>query len=93
MYRINYSPAAKRDLKRLPIDVQDRVRNAIDDIVDGPYEHVKKLKTSSNSPIFAYRIGTYRVIMSIHGFELIILVLEVGDRKNISLNFESKETN
>ena len=87
MYRINYSPAAKRDLKRLPIDVQDRVRNALDEIVGDPYEHVKKLKTSSNSPIFAYRIGTYRVIISIHDFELIILVLEVGDRKNIYRKF------
>ncbi len=52
MYRINYSPAVKRDLKRLPMDVQDHVRNALDEIVDNPYEHVKKLKTSSNSPIF-----------------------------------------
>jgi len=87
MYRISYSPAAKRDLKRLPIDVQDRVRNALDEIIDNPYEHVKKLKTPSNSPIFAYRIGTYRVIMSIHDFELIILVLEIGDRKNIYRKF------
>jgi len=87
MYRINYSPAAKRDLKRLPADVQDRVRDALDEIVDDPYEQVKKLKTSSNSPVFAYRIGNYRLIMSIHDFELIILVLEVGDRKNIYRKF------
>jgi mRNA interferase RelE/StbE len=87
MYRIIYSPAAKRDLKRLPMDVQDRVRNALVEILDDPYEHVKKLKTSSNSPIFAYGISTYRVIMSIHDFELIILVLEVGDRKNIYRKF------
>ncbi|WP_048139017.1 type II toxin-antitoxin system RelE family toxin [Methanosarcina horonobensis] len=87
MYRINYSPAVKRDLKRLPMDVQDHVRNALDEIVDNPYEHVKKLKTSSNSPIFSYRIGSYRVIISIYDFELIILVLEVGDRKNIYRKF------
>ena len=87
MYRINYSPAAKRDLKRLPADVQDRVRDALDEIVDNPYEHIKKLKTSSNSSIFAYRIGNYRVIMSIHDFEMIILVLEVGDRKNVYRKF------
>ena len=77
----------KEYLERLPVDVQERVRSALVRIADDPYEHVKKLKTSSNSPIFAYRIGTYRVIMSIHDFELIILVLEVGDRKNIYRKF------
>lgn len=87
MYRIIYSPAAKRDLKRLPADVQDRVPDALDEITDDPYVHVKKLKTPSNSPIFSYRIGKYRVIMSIHDFELMILVLEVGDRKNIYRKF------
>lgn len=83
MYRIIYSPATKIDLKRLPADVQDSVLDALDKIVDDPYEHVRKLRTTSNSPIFAYRVGKYRVIMSINDFELIILVLEVGDRKNI----------
>lgn len=87
MYRISYSPAAKRDLKRLPADVQALMRDALDEIVDDPYEHVKKLKTSSNAPIFAYRVGKCRVIMSIHDFELIVLVLEVGDRKNIYRKF------
>ncbi len=83
MYRIIYSPAAKRDLKKLPADIQDRVRDALNEIVNDPYEHVKKLRTPSNSPIFAYRVGKYRVIMSIHDFELIVLLLEVGDRKNV----------
>ncbi len=87
MYRIVYSPAAKKDLKRLPVEIQDRVRDALNEIVDDPYEHVKKLKTSSNSPIFSYRVGNYRVIMSIHDFEMIILVLEVGDRKNVYRKF------
>jgi mRNA interferase RelE/StbE len=87
MYRIIYSPAVKRDLRRLPADIQDRVLDALDEIVDNPYEIVKKLRTPSNSPIFAYRIGKYRVIMSIHDFELIILVLEVRDRKNIYRKF------
>ena len=87
MYRINYSPAAKRDLKRLPADAQERVHDSLNEIVDDPYEHVKKLKTSSNSPVFAYRVGKYRLIMSIHDFELIILVLEVIDRKNIYRKF------
>jgi mRNA interferase RelE/StbE len=83
MYRIIYSPAAKRDLKSLPSDVQDRVCAALDEIMCDPYAHVKKLKTSSNAPIFSYRLGKYRVIFSINDFELIILILEIGDRKNI----------
>ncbi|WP_048169479.1 type II toxin-antitoxin system RelE family toxin [Methanosarcina siciliae] len=87
MYRIIYSPAAKRDLKRLPADVQDHVHDALEEIADDPYVHVKKLKTPYNSPIFAYRVGKYRAIMSIHDFELIILVLKVGDRKNIYRKF------
>jgi len=87
MYRIIYSPAAKRDLKRLPSDVQDRVRDALDEVVCNPFDHVKKLKTSSNAPIFSYRVGKYRIVMSIRDFELIILVLEIGDRKNVYRKF------
>jgi hypothetical protein len=44
MYRIKYTPAAKRDIMRLSLDVQDCVHDALDEIVDNPYEHVKKLK-------------------------------------------------
>lgn len=87
MYRIIYSPAAKRDLKRLPSDVQDRVRDALDEVVCNPFDHVKKLKTLSNAPIFSYRVGKYRIVMSIRDFELIILVLEIGDRKNVYRKF------
>ena len=29
MYRVVYSPAAKRDLKRLPAEIQDRVRDVL----------------------------------------------------------------
>ena len=83
MYSILYSPGARRDLQKLPIDVAKRIVTAIREIQDDPKAHVKKLKGSPKSPLYSLRIGEYRVIMSIDGDKLIIFVIEIGHRRVI----------
>jgi len=83
MYSILYSPGARRDLQKLPIDIAKRIVAAIKEIQDDPKAHVKKFKGSPKSPLYSLRIGEYRVIMSIDGDKLIIFVIEVGHRSVI----------
>lgn len=83
MYSILYSPGARRDLQKLPIDVAKRIVTAIKEIQDNPKVHVKKLQGSPKSPLYSLRIGEYRVIMSIDGDKLIIFVIEIGHRSVI----------
>jgi mRNA interferase RelE/StbE len=83
MYTIEYSSSANRDIEKLSSEIGKRIKNAIEELTDDPFSHVKKLKTSSNAPLYSLRVGEYRVIMAIHNSKLIILVLEVGNRSKI----------
>jgi mRNA interferase RelE/StbE len=87
MYTVKYSSSAKKDIEKLSVEVGKRIKNAIEEMTDDPYSHVKKLKTSSNSPIYSLRVGEYRVIMAIENSQLIILVLEIGNRSKIYRKF------
>ena len=83
MYSILYSPAARKDIQKLPVDVAKNIVNSIKEIRDNPKVHVKKLKGSPKSPLYSLRVGEYRVIMSIEGDKLIVFVIEVGHRSKI----------
>ncbi len=83
MYSIIYSPAARKDLNKLPVDVAKNIVSSIKEIKENPKLHVKKLKGSPKSPIYSLRVGEYRVIMSIEGDKLIIFVIEIGHRSKI----------
>ncbi|ODV49671.1 mRNA-degrading endonuclease RelE of RelBE toxin-antitoxin system [Methanohalophilus euhalobius] len=79
MYTILYSPGARKDLQKLPVDLAKRIVAAIKEIKDNPKVHVKKLKGSPKSPLYSLRIGEYRVILSIDGDKLIVFVMEKSD--------------
>lgn len=78
-YRVEYKPAAERDLLALPPDVQRRIRPKIDALADNPRPHgVKKLKGEENT--WRIRVGDYRVIYEIHDRILLVLVLRIRHR-------------
>jgi mRNA interferase RelE/StbE len=83
MYTILYSPAARKDLQKLPVDIAKKIVASIKDIKENPHIHVKKLKGYPKSPLYSLRVGVYRAIMSIDGEKLIVFVIEVGHRSNI----------
>ncbi|MCL5731647.1 MAG: type II toxin-antitoxin system RelE/ParE family toxin [Candidatus Thermoplasmatota archaeon] len=45
-----------------------------------PFHYIKRLR---GIPLYSLRTGEYRVIMSIEREKLVILVVEVGNRKNV----------
>jgi mRNA interferase RelE/StbE len=82
-FSVIYTTRARRDLRNLPSDVARACIRAISGIKENPYSFVKKLKGSKKSPIYSFRIGEYRAIMSIENDRLVVFVLEVGHRSNI----------
>lgn len=80
MYEIILHEIAKKQLSKLPAQIQDRILKTLERIRIRPYSFVKSL---SGSPNFRLRVGDYRVILKIKNNQLIILVLELGHRKNI----------
>ena len=83
MYTIEFSSQAKKELKSLPYEVQDRIHEALNELKVNPYHKgVVKLTSSSKSNEYRLRVGDYRVIFSVFNRELVILVLRVRNRKN-----------
>jgi mRNA interferase RelE/StbE len=79
MYEIILSDKVKNQLSKLSQEIKDRVGNVIERIKIRPHYFVKKLV---GSPYFRLRVGDYRLILDIQQDKLIILVLEIGHRKN-----------
>jgi mRNA interferase RelE/StbE len=84
MYKVNYTSSAVKELKKLPLNVQDRIRYAIEELKENPrHIGVEKLTTSSKSQEYRIRVGDYRVKFLIHDDILTIFVIKIGNRKNI----------
>jgi mRNA interferase RelE/StbE len=81
---VNYTSSAKKDLMKLPPDVQDRIRHAIEELLENPHHRgVEKLTTSSKSQEYRIKVGKYRVKFLIHDKILTIFVIRFGLRENI----------
>jgi mRNA interferase RelE/StbE len=79
-YRLELSPRAGRDLKKLPAQVQVRLKAHIDALAKNPRPHgVSKLRGDPNA--YRIRVGDYRVLYEVHDQVLVVIVLKVADRK------------
>ena len=80
MFNFLYTEQALKQLEKLEKPLKDRILKTLERIRVRPTAHVKKLVSS---PYFKLRIGDYRVILDIKNYEMIILVIEVGHRRNV----------
>jgi len=81
-YRIEFSPTAESQFKKLPKEVQVRLKHRIDILAENPFPRgVKKLSAEEN--LYRLRIGDYRIIYQVQGKALLILILKLGHRKNV----------
>lgn len=80
MYTIEFTELSKKQFLKLPKNTQKRIKNTLQRIRIRPFSYVKRL---SGSTAYSLRVGDYRVILDIIKKEIVILVLEIGHRKNI----------
>ena len=80
MYEVLLSNKAKKQLAKFSSDVQNRIGSAIERIKIRPFAFVKRL---TGYKYFRLRVGDYRLILDIQQGKLIILVVEIGHRRNI----------
>ena len=79
-YEIIFTDTSRKQFKKLEKDIQERIIKALERIRIRPEAHVKKLV---GDPGYRLRVGEYRVIIDIKKEKLIILVIKIGQRKNI----------
>lgn len=80
MYSIEFSKTAGEQFDKLPIDLQDRIINSLERIRIRPHYFIKKLV---GVKYFSLRVGEYRIILDINNQKFVILVIELGHRRNI----------
>lgn len=79
MYQIIIKKKAKKFIDKLPQNERKRVVDAIEQLPNG--EDIKKLK--GHSDLLRLRVGTYRIIYSVDNGELVIYVIDAGNRGEI----------
>lgn len=83
-YKVEYTSKAKKDLKKLPVDIAQNIILSINSIKDDdPYSFVKKIKGTKRHSLYSYRVGEYRVILDIEEDRMLIIVIEAGHRSKI----------
>lgn len=90
MYSIDFSERAKKQLKKLPEQIAKRIFSKIEKLEQDPKPSGHKQlinfdleNNPFNSPIYRIRIGDYRAIYTIEDEVLVILILQIGHRKDI----------
>jgi mRNA interferase RelE/StbE len=81
MYDLIYSPTALKQLEKLEHGVRERVVRVLERLRIRPEScDIKKLVGMQG---YRLRVGDYRIIFDMEKEKLLILVLQIGHRKNI----------
>jgi mRNA interferase RelE/StbE len=81
-YTILVAPPAERQLKSFAPPVQKRLVKRLKTLRDNPRpQDVKNLAGKDN--LYRIREGDYRIIYTIEDKALVVLVVKIGDRKEI----------
>ncbi|MFC1611166.1 type II toxin-antitoxin system RelE/ParE family toxin [Myxococcota bacterium] len=85
-WKIELDPAATRELRKLDPPVAHRILRFLHDriaVLEDPRSIGGALRGSELGQFWKYRVGDWRIIVSIEDKALRVLVLRVGNRREI----------
>ena len=83
-YRVAFSDHAARVLRRMAQRepaLYQRVAKALDDLERDPFQGKRLVGELQGR--YSYRVGSYRIVYLIRQHELLVLVIDVGHRRDI----------
>lgn len=80
-YRIEFAKCVRKDFKRITKNDANRILKKIKSLSENPRPPESKKLT--NDDFHRIRIGNYRIVYDIQDNVLIVLVLKVGNRKDV----------
>ena len=85
--KVSITKTAKKSLEKLDRNIQKRILEFLSDLetLENPRVKGKSLKGDLKE-YWRYRVGDYRILSKIIDNELIILVIDIGHRKDIYNN-------
>ena len=81
-YKIEISQTAERQLKKLRKEDQLSVAKTMLSLGNDPYPKGSR-KLTGYDDVFRIRVGGYRILYSVAGKKLIIIILKIVQRKDI----------
>ncbi len=81
-YRIDVSPAAARQLRKLDRRVLPQIAQKIDSLANEPRPRGCK-KLSGHDSIYRVRVGDYRIVYGIEDRLILVVVMKVGNRAEV----------
>jgi len=85
-WQIEFDPGARKELSKLDPQIAKRILHFLKSRLakqKDPRELGEALKGSRLGDFWKYRVGDYRIIASIQDNTVCILVLRIGDRKEV----------
>ena len=81
-YTVEITSVARRQIRRLPRSIQDRIISRLYALADNPRpQGVVKVKGRRRSDEYRIRVGNYRVIYQINDDILVVLIVRVANRR------------
>ncbi|WP_405561415.1 type II toxin-antitoxin system RelE/ParE family toxin [Streptomyces sp. NBC_01180] len=83
-YEFRFTTAAQRQLRAIGRPAAMHILAALTALGDDPYrEDADIRKLTGPSGLYRLRVGSYRVAYQVEDGELIILVVKIGDRRDV----------
>jgi mRNA interferase RelE/StbE len=81
-YRVVLTPAADRQLAKVPREAREMVAAALVTLASNP-RPPGAVKLADTLDLWRIRVRNYRVIYTVASAELIVTVVKIGDRKDV----------
>ncbi|MFE2878747.1 type II toxin-antitoxin system RelE/ParE family toxin [Streptomyces roseus] len=86
-YAFRFTTAAQRQLRAIDRTAAMRILTALTALGDDPYREDADIKRLTGpSGLYRLRVGSYRIAYQVLDGELVILVVKVGDRRDVCRN-------
>jgi mRNA interferase RelE/StbE len=85
-WTIEYTRSVQKSLKSLDSQTRGRIRKFLDQRIanlDDPRQTGKALQGSELGNYWRYRIGDYRILCDLQDHRLVVLVVEIGHRREV----------
>ncbi|MGV1870708.1 type II toxin-antitoxin system RelE family toxin [Agrobacterium rosae] len=85
-WTIDYNSDVQKTLKKIDPQTRNRIRSYLHERIatlDDPRQTGQALQGSELGNYWRYRVGDYRILCDIQDNKLVVLVIEIGHRKEV----------
>lgn len=83
MFKITYNKQAERELRKLPENQAERIRQKMEIIAQDPHDQHNNVTKLKDRPGYRLRVGDWHVIYKILDDQVCVLVVKIAPRGSV----------